>query len=128
MFPPEASSSASTRAGVLTGDAREAIASQTITVPLDNFRRLLGQTQLALDRLKADATTLRLEFGELRRVGVHLDKGYTRLGDVCRLTEKRSELTVDVLDALEKRIEPLEVVRELGANTEQNLAALKAAR
>ena len=32
---------------------------------------------------------------------------------MCRLTKKRSELTVDVLDSIEKRIEPLEVVRNL---------------
>ena len=124
-FPVEAPSSASTRAGVLTGDAREARASQTITVPLDNFRRLLGQTQLALDRLKADTNALRVDLGELRGVGDHLGKGYTRLGDICRLTEKRSELTVDVLDAIEKRIEPLEVVRDLGAAAEERLASLK---
>ena len=125
VFPEEASPSASSRSGVLTGDAREARASQTITVPLDNFRRLLGQTQLALDRLRGDAQALGVDLKQLRSVGDHLGKGYTRLGDICRLTEKRSELTVDVLDAIEKRIEPLEVVRDLGAASEERLASLK---
>jgi chromosome segregation ATPase len=94
-------------------------------VPLDNFRRLLGQTQLALDRLKGDTHALHVDLRQLRSVGDHLGKGYTRLGDICRLTEKRSELTIDVLDAIEKRIEPLEVVRDLGAASEERLASLK---
>jgi DNA repair exonuclease SbcCD ATPase subunit len=34
-------------------------------------------------------------------------------------------VTVDVLDAIEKRIEPLEVVRDLSATTEDNFASLK---
>jgi hypothetical protein len=62
---------------------------------------------------------------ELRSLGDHLGQGYTRLGDICRLTEKRSELTVDVLDSIEKRIEPLEVVRDLSTATENSFASLK---
>ena len=34
-------------------------------------------------------------------------------------------MTVDVLDAIEKRIEPLEIVRDLSATTEDNFASLK---
>src|SRR5204862_2486261 len=51
--------------------------------------------------------------------------GYAKLGDICRLTDERSESTVDVLDAIEKRIEPLEVVRDLSATTEDSFASLK---
>ena len=91
---------------------------------LDEFRRLMAETQAVLDRLKGESTALRTDLGELRSLGDHLGQGYTRLGDICRLTEKRSQLTVDVLDAIEKRIEPLEVVRDLGANAEEALASL----
>jgi chromosome segregation ATPase len=92
--------------------------------PLDDFRRLLGQTQIAIERLKDDANALRVDLSELRGLGTHLGQGYTRLDDICHRTEKRSELTVDVLNAIEKRIEPLEVVRDLNAATEDKLASL----
>ena len=80
---------------------------------------------MAVEQLKGDATAIRDDLRELRSLGDHLGQGYTRLGDICRLTEKRSELTVDVLDAIEKRIEPLEVVRDLSATTEDGFASLK---
>jgi DNA repair ATPase RecN len=92
---------------------------------LDEFRKLFRQTQVAVEQLKGDATAIRDDLRELRSLGEHLGQGYTRLGDICRLTEKRSELTVDVLDAIEKRIEPLEVVRDLSATTEDSFASLK---
>jgi len=92
---------------------------------LDDFRKLFRQTQQAVEQLKGDASAIRGDLRELRSLGDHLNQGYTRLGDICRLTEKRSELTVDVLDGIEKRIEPLEVARELTATTEQSFASLK---
>jgi chromosome segregation ATPase len=92
---------------------------------LDDFRKLFRQTQQAVAQLKGDASAIRGDLHELRSLGDHLNQGYTRLGDICRLTEKRSELTVDVLNGIEKRIEPLEVVRELTATTEESFASLK---
>ena len=139
VFLPENSSSTSARARVRVAENLQAAsryasavdgqdtsaASQTDTKRLDDFRQLLRQTQLAVEELKGDARALRGDLSELRRLGDHLGQGYTRLGDICRLTEKRSELTVDVLDAIEKRIEPLEVVRDLSATTEDSFASLK---
>src|SRR5206468_8017530 len=127
VFPPEdnSSTSARTRARVTENvqpaaryatavDVQQArVASQIDAKRLDDFRKLFRQTQVAVEQLKADATSLRDDLRELRSLGDHLGHSYTRLGDICRLTEKRSELTVDVLDAIEKRIEPLEVVRDL---------------
>jgi hypothetical protein len=92
---------------------------------LDEFRKLFRQTQVAVEQLKGEASAIRGDLSELRSLGDHLGQGYTRLGDICRLTEKRSELTVDVLDSIEKRIEPLEVVRDLSATTEDSFASLK---
>jgi prefoldin subunit 5 len=136
VFPPEDSASARGRA--LSTDSRRAApryvpavdardtraTSQVDMKPLDDFRRLLGQTQIAIERLKDDANALRVDLSELRGLGTHLGQGYTRLDDICHRTEKRSELTVDVLNAIEKRIEPLEVVRDLNAATEDKLASL----
>ena len=104
-------------------DAR--VASQIDAKRLDDFRKLFRQTEVAVEQLKGEATAIRDDLRELRSLGDHLGQGYTRLGDICRLTEKRSELTVDVLDAIEKRIEPLEVVRDLSATTENRFASLK---
>src|SRR5262245_12421358 len=100
-------------------------ASQIEAKRLDDFRKLFRQTQEAVEQLKGDASAIRGDLRELRGLGDHLSQGYTRLGDICRLTEKRSELTVDVLDGIAKRIEPLEVVRELSASTEESFASLK---
>ena len=100
-------------------------ASQIDAKRLDDFRKLFRQTQQAVELLKGDARAIRDDLRELRSLGDHLGQGYTRLGDICRLTEKRSELTVDVLDAIENRIEPLEVVRDLSATTEHSFASLK---
>ena len=91
---------------------------------LDDFRKLFWQTQVAVEQLKADATSIRNDLRELRSLGDHLGQGYARLGDICRLTEKRSDLTVDVLDAIDKRIEPLDIVRNL-STTEDRFASLK---
>jgi chromosome segregation ATPase len=107
-------------------DVQDIIAASRIDAKrLDEFRKLFRQTQVAVEQLKGDATAIRDDLRELRSLGDHLGQGYTRLGDICRLTEKRSELTVDVLDAIEKRIEPLEVVRDLSASTEDSFASLK---
>ena len=139
VFPPENSSSTFARAGSrATENPRAAsryipavdhqdtrAASQTDTKRLDDFRKLLRQTQLALEQLKGDASALRGDLSELRNFGDHLGQGYTRLAEICRLTEKRSELTADVLNAIEKRIEPLEAVRDLSATTEDSFASLK---
>jgi hypothetical protein len=81
---------------------------------LDAFSRLLGQTQILLERLKVDANSLRVDLSELQSLADHLGRHNARLSDICRLTEKRSELTADVLNANEKRIEPLAVVRCVG--------------
>jgi len=137
VFLPEDASFPSARERALTEDrqaasrympavdARDTGALQMDMKRLDDFRRLFGQTQALLERLKGDSNALRADLSELRSLGTHLGKGYTRLGDICRLTEKRSELTVDVLDAIEKRIEPLEAVRDLSATAEDGLASLK---
>ena len=135
VFPPEDGASARGRAVSTDGrrapryvpavDARDTRATSQMEMKLlDDFRKLLGQTQIAIERLKGDANALRVDLGELRNLGAHLGQGYTRLDDICRRTEKRSELTVDVLNAIEKRIEPLEVVRDISASTEDKLASL----
>jgi PEGA domain len=139
VFLPEDSSSMSARARARIAENLQAAsqyasvvdvqdiiaASQIDAKRLNEFRKLFRQTQVAVEQLKGDATAIRDDLHELRSLGDHLGQGYTRLGDICRLTEKRSELTVDVLDAIEKRIEPLEVVRELSASTEDSFASLK---
>jgi chromosome segregation ATPase len=136
VFPPEDSASADR--GTLTTESRQAAsryvqavdardtgaASQTDMKRGDDFRRLLGQTPIVLERLKGDTNALRVDLSELRSFGARLGQGYTRLGEICRLTEQRSELTVEALNAIEKRIEPLEVVRDLSAATEDKLASL----
>jgi chromosome segregation ATPase len=106
-------------------DQENSAASRIDAKRLDDFRKLFRQTQEAVEQMKVEANAIRDDLRELRTLGDHLSQGYTRLGDICRLTEKRSELTVDVLDGIEKRIEPLEVVRELSATTEENFASLK---
>ena len=106
-------------------DARDPRASLMEMKRLDDFRRLMAQTQALLERLKGDSTALRTDLSELRSLGDHLGQGYSRLGDICRLTEKRSQLTVDVLNGIEKRIEPLEAVRDLTASAEDGFASLK---
>ena len=106
-------------------DVRDAgVASQIDAKRLDDFHKLFRQTQVAVEQLKAEATAIRNDLRELRSLGDHLGQGYARLGDICRLTEKRSDLTVDVLDAIDKRIEPLEIVRNL-STTENRFASLK---
>jgi DNA repair ATPase RecN len=100
-------------------------ASQVDAKRLDEFRKLFRQTRQAVEQLKGDASAIRDDLRELRSLGEYLGQGYTRLGDICGLTEKRSELTVDALDAIEKRIEPLEVLRDLSATTEDRVASLK---
>jgi hypothetical protein len=106
-------------------DVRDArIASQIDAKRLDDFHKLFRQTQVAVEQSKAEATAIRNDLQELRSLSDHLGRGYARLGDICRLTEKRSDLTVDVLDAIEKRIEPLEIVRNL-STTENRFASLK---
>jgi hypothetical protein len=139
VFPPESSSSTFARAaGRATENPRAGsryipavdhqdtrAASQTDTKRLDDFRKLLRQTQLAVEQLKGDASALRGDLSELRSLGDHLGQGYTRLAEICRLTEKRSEVTADVLNAIEKRIKPLEAVRDLSATTEDSFASLK---
>jgi PEGA domain len=138
VFLPEDTSSTSARARAHVTENRQAaaryatavdvrdasIASQIDAKRLDDFRKLFRQTQQAVEQLKGDATAIRDDLRELRSLGDHLGQGYSRLGEICRLTEKRSELTVDVLDAIEKRIEPLEVVRDLSATTEKSFASL----
>jgi len=139
VFLPEDSSSMSARARARVAENLQAAsryaavvdlqdasdAAQIDAKRLDDFRKLFRQTRQTVEQLKGDASAVRGELSELRSLGEHLGQGYTRLGDICRLTEKRSELTVDVLNAIEKRIEPLEVVRELSATTEVNFASLK---
>jgi hypothetical protein len=92
---------------------------------LDDFRTLLRQTQSVLERLTGDASALRVDLSELRSLGDHLAQGYAKLGDICGLTENRSELANDVLNAIEKRIEPLEALRDLADSTEAKLTSLK---
>jgi hypothetical protein len=139
VFLPEDTSSVSARARARVAENVQAAsryaavvdlqdasdAAQIDVKRLDDFRKLFRQTKQTVEQLKGDASAVRGELSELRSLGEHLGQGYTRLGDICRLTEKRSELTVDVLNAIEKRIEPLEVVRELSATTEVNFASLK---
>jgi len=106
-------------------DVRHAsVASQIDAKRLDDFHKPFRQTQVAVEQLKAETTAIRNDLRELRSLGDHLGQSYARLGDICRLTEKRSDLTVDVLDAIDKRIEPLEIVRNLSA-TENPFASLK---
>jgi hypothetical protein len=139
VFLPEDSSSMSARARARVTENLQAAsryasvadvqdtraASQIDGKRLDDFRKLFRQTQQAVEQLKGDASAIRDDLRELRSLGEYIGRGYTRLGDICRLTEKRSELTVGVLDAIEKRIEPLEVVRDLSASTENSFASLK---
>jgi len=137
VFLPEDRSSMSARARVTenlqtasrytsAADVQDARAGSQIDAKrLDDFRKLFRQTQQAVEELKGDANAIRDDLRELRGLGDYLGRGYTRLDDICRLTEERSELTVDVLEAIEKRIEPLEVVRELSATTEDSFASLK---
>jgi hypothetical protein len=138
VFLPEDNSSMSARARARVAenvqaaaryatavDVRDArVASQIDAKRLDDFHKLFRQTQVAVDQLRAEATAIRNDLRELRSLGDHLGQGYARLGDICRLTEKRSDLTVDVLDAIDKRIEPLEIVRNL-STTESRFASLK---
>ena len=139
VFFPEDNSSMPVRARARVPENRQAAsryasdanvadtsgASQTDPKRLEDFRKLFRQTQQALEQLKGDANAIRDDLRELRSLGDHISQGYTRLDDICRLTEKRSELTVDVLDGIEKRIEPLEVVRDLSTTTEASFASLK---
>src|SRR5262245_8582153 len=139
VFLPEDNSSISARARVritenlqaasrYTSDAdvqNTRAASQIDAKRLDDFRKLFRQAQQTVEHLKGDASAIRDDLRELRSLGDHLSQGYTRLGDICRLTEKRSELTVNVLHGIEKRIEPLEVVRDLSATTQESVASLK---
>jgi chromosome segregation ATPase len=138
VFLPEDSSSRSARARVRVAenlqaasryasvvDAQDArAASQSDAKRLDDFHKLFRQTQQAVEQLKGDASAIRNDLRELRSLGDYLGRGYTKLGDVCRLTEERSELTADAVDAIEKRIVPLEVVRDLSATTENHFASL----
>jgi predicted nucleic acid-binding Zn-ribbon protein len=139
VFLPEGSSSMSARARARVSENLQAAsryasvadvqhtkaASQIDAKYLEDFRKLFRQTQQAVEQLKGDASAIRDDLSELRSLGEYLGQGYTRLGDICRLTERRSELTVDALDAIEKRISPLEVVRDLSATTEDSFASLK---
>jgi chromosome segregation ATPase len=139
IFLPEDSDSMSARARARVAENLQAAsqyasvvdlqdllaASQVDARRLDEFRKLFRQTQGAIEQLKGDAIAIRDDLRELRGLGDYLGQGYSRLGDICRLTEKRSELTADVLDAIEKRIEPLEVVRDLSTATEDSFSALK---
>src|SRR5580765_54777 len=129
VFLPEDSSSMSARARARVAENLQAVsryasavdaqdtraASQIDAKRLDDFHKLFRLTQQAVEQLKGDAAAIRDDLRELRSLGDYLGRGYTKLGDVCRLTEERSELTVDALDAIEKRIEPLEIVRDLSA-------------
>ena len=138
VFLPEDSSSMSARARARVAENLQAAsryasavdaqdtraASQIDAKRLDDFHKLFRLTQQAVEQLKGDAAAIRDDLRELRSLGDYLGRGYTKLGDVCRLTEERSELTVDALDAIEKRIEPLEIVRDLSATTEDNFASL----
>ena len=137
VFLPEDSSSASPRALTAEGrrppsrsvpafDARDTRAGSAIDAKrLDDLRTLIRQTQSVHERLTRDASVLRVDLSELRSLGEHLAQGYARLDNICGLTEQRSELANDVLNAIEKRIEPLEALRDLADSTEAKLSSLK---
>jgi hypothetical protein len=132
IFPPEEGASAQGHATtesrpvmsrpVPDVDARETPAAPQIEV--NDFPGPSAPTAVVLERLKGDANALRVDLTELRSFGANLGRGYTRLGEICRLTESRSEGIIDVLNAIEKRIERLEVVRDLSLTTDEKLASL----
>jgi hypothetical protein len=92
---------------------------------LENLRTLLRQTELALDRSNSDANALRFDLSQLREIGGQLGQEYTRLGNACRQTEKRSEMAADALNAIENRLGQLEVVRGLTISADERVASLR---
>lgn len=99
-------------------------ASPVDSTALDDLQTLLRQTEIALDRSKSDANALRLDLSQLRDIGAQLAQEYTSLGDACRQTERRSEMAAEALNAIENRLGPLEVVRDLTNSTDDRLASL----
>jgi chromosome segregation ATPase len=92
---------------------------------LDDLRTLLRRTEVALERSNSDANALQLDLSRLRKIGAQLSQEYARLDDACRLTEKRTEMSGDALNAIENRLGPLEVVRDLTNSTDDRLASLR---
>lgn len=86
-----------------------------------DFRDVLRETEIVLQRLTIDGTSLHAEFGELRTFGDYLARGYARLGDICRVTENRTELMASALDAIHQRIE---AAQQVSATTAERVASL----
>jgi hypothetical protein len=99
-------------------------ASRADSTALDDLRTLLPEIEIALERSKTDANALRLDLSHLRDIGAELAQEHARLGNACRQTEKRSEMAADALNAIENRLGPLEVVRDLTNSTDDRLASL----
>lgn len=99
-------------------------ASPADSTALDDLLARFGQTEIDLERLQNDANSCRSNLHELREVGTQLAEQYAHLSLVVHQTEKRSELTADALTALEQRLGPLDLIRELTDSTDDRLASL----
>ena len=91
---------------------------------LDDLRAELRKTEIALERLKGDATACDGNLQQLREAGTQLAEEYARLSTAVRQTEQRGELAAGAVTALQQRLGPLELIRELTSSTDDKLASL----
>ena len=77
------------------------------------------------DRANVDVDSVGRTLDELREMGALLYRGCSRLDDICRETEQRSSKVFETLDAIERRIGPLDEIRDLTRDVDTRLASAR---
>jgi predicted nuclease with TOPRIM domain len=97
---------------------------ETDSMALEELHALVRPIKIAIGEATSETDALQSDLRQLREASARLAEEYHRIGTGCRETEERSTMVAGAINDLERRLGPLEVLRELTNNANEKVAAL----
>jgi hypothetical protein len=104
-------------------EERSAAAATSESVALADLRGQLRETEIAVKQSVDEVGAFKAELDRLREVAVRLAGQYSQIKEATDAAEKRSATALEIVNAIETRLGPLAVLRDLSTSTDAHLAA-----
>jgi PEGA domain len=105
-------------------EERSIAAASAQSTALADLRGQLQQTELAIKQSVEVTDVFKADLAQLRESLARLTGEYRRINDATHTIEKRSAEARAIVNAIEARVQPLNILQELSRHTDARLAAL----